>query len=397
MRLNNWGGLRRIMSTDKALVSLALQFVANGYVYSTYVTRLPIIRGNTEVSLGTLGTIITISNAAALVGGFAAPRLLARFSSRAVLVTGGLIYVLALPVLGLTHSVSLLTVSLVVFVLASIYVDVAINVQSAMLNDRRRTPVMSRLQGMFSLGTVVGSVAAATAAAVRFSDAGYLILVVVALVCLVLLVGRHLEPVDVSIAIGTPATTNRTVSVRSLVILAILVAGVFAVPLDIVPGEWATFRMTDDLNASPTIATAGYVVFTVGLMLGRLTGDFFIQKFGFGRCSFGGSVTSAVGIATATLIPSRIVALIGFFVVGLGISVLSPVLTLVAARVPGRTGRGVTVLLVGDRLAGLIVPVVVGTLADSPTLGVGAAMALVALPSAAILLVSSAVAIRRIR
>ncbi|HET9738601.1 MAG TPA: hypothetical protein VFP78_10835, partial [Solirubrobacteraceae bacterium] len=49
-------------------------------------------------------------------------------------------------------------------------------------------------------------------------------------------------------------------------------ASALAVPLDIVPGEWATFRVTDDLGGAQSQAALAFVAFTVGMTGGRLAG-----------------------------------------------------------------------------------------------------------------------------
>lgn len=46
-----------------------------------------------------------------------------------------------------------------------------------------------------------------------------------------------------------------------------------AVTLDITSGEWATFRLADDLHSSAGAAVAAFVAFTTGMTLGRLAGD----------------------------------------------------------------------------------------------------------------------------
>ncbi len=74
-------------------------------------------------------------------------------------------------------------------------------------------------------------------------------------------------------------------------------------------------------------------------------------------------------------------AIVGFLIGGLGTSVLFPQLYDRAARAPGPPGSGFAFMLVGQRGAGVVTPLIVGALANSSTFGVGQAMAIVVLPS----------------
>jgi len=56
-------------------------------------------------------------------------------------------------------------VVLAVLAFLDVVIDIAMNMQGSVLSARRATPVMNRLHGMWSVGTVVsGSAAAAMAA-----------------------------------------------------------------------------------------------------------------------------------------------------------------------------------------------------------------------------------------
>jgi hypothetical protein len=165
-----------------------------------------------------------------------------------------------------------------------------------------------------------------------------------------------------------------------------------AVTLDITSGDWATFRLTDDLQASAGTATVAFVAFTAGMTSGRLAGDAVLVRVGRVHLTQLGAATSGVGLALATLMPSRWIALVGFAISGLGTSVLSPQLSDAAARAPGPVGSGFRTLFVGHRAAALTVPLVIGNLATT-RLSVGTAMAIIAIPTAAILMVSARTAI----
>ena len=164
-----------------------------------------------------------------------------------------------------------------------------------------------------------------------------------------------------------------------------------AVPLDIVPGEWATFRVIDDLGGEPSQASLAFVAFTVGMTAGRLAGDRATDRLGATHLLRGAVVVSTLGLLLAASLPVPVVFMTGFLLAGLGISVVSPLLTAAAGRTPG---PAFTAMFVGNRLAGLATPVAMGALAGTSALAVGDAMILLVVPSAALLLVFGAAAVR---
>ena len=166
-----------------------------------------------------------------------------------------------------------------------------------------------------------------------------------------------------------------------------------AVTLDITSGDWATFRLTDDLHSSAGTAVMAFVAFTTGMTLGRLAGDAVLVRVGRVRLTQFGAATGGIGLALATLLPSQLIAIVGFAISGLGTSVLSPQLSDAAARAPGPVGSGFKTLFIGHRAAALAVPLVIGNLANTSRFGVGTAMAIVAVPTAVALTLTARSAI----
>jgi fucose permease len=196
------------------------------------------------------------------------------------------------------------------------------------------------------------------------------------------------------------ASTGRTsrVAARSVdrrrVALALGLGGASAMTLELSAGDWAAFRLGDDLGTSGQLAAAGFVAFTIGMTSGRLGGDAVQLRIGVERLLVLASVLAGFGLAVAEFAPLDAVVLAGFLVAGLGVSVLFPQLYDAAARAPGPPGSGFTSMLIGQRTAALLTPLAIGALAGTSALGVGDAMAIVSLPAAAL---SLALAIERRR
>ncbi|MDH3753445.1 MAG: MFS transporter [Acidimicrobiia bacterium] len=373
----------------RALQSVAAQFFVNGVVFASFVPRLPEIRDRIDVDVGTLGLLLTVGGTGGLVGSALCGPAVSRFGSRATMVGGGLALVATLPVIGFATVPAVFLFGLVGLHLFDVLTDVAMNIQGSRLSALRPAPVMQRLHGLWSVGAVVGGLAATQIAAAGVSLSIHLFGVAVILIITMAFVAPGLLPTDVTPAPRASATSEsasgqRTSWDRGLLLLAVM--GAAAMTMELVASDWASFRLADDLEVGGGRAGFGFVAFASGMVLGRLGGDAVVSRLGGARMFRYGIVLAVAGLVWATLVPAVAVSLLGFFVAGTGIAVLFPQLYDEAAKAPGRPGAGLGMLTGGQRLAVLVMPAVVGSLANTAALSIGEAMAIVTLPSAIVLL-----------
>jgi len=265
-----------------------------------------------------------------------------------------------------------------------LFIDIAMNLQGSWISARRHTPVMNRLHGVWSLGTFAGGLGAVAANAAGMSPFVHLSIVTAVVAGLLVVITRNLLPNDEESHADTPGTgrdaepTARRVRLAPVLLLAF--AGMFAAVNEATAGDWATFRLTDDLGAPGSLGSAAFAALTVGMTAMRFGGDALQQRLGRAGLRRMSIVLTAVGVVLASLVDARVAALLGFAVVGLGVATFMPTLYDDAARVPGRRGAGLGGLTAGMRLAFLGTPVLVGTLAAT-SLSVGDAIAILTLPS----------------
>ena len=158
--------------------------------------------------------------------------------------------------------------------------------------------------------------------------------------------------------------------------------GATAMMLEVGNGDWAAFRLSVDFGSSAGVASAAFLLMTIGMTVGRLGGDWVQVRIGSMQLRRLGVAVAGIGSILATLIPVEGVSLVGFLVAGLGTSVLFPQLYDQAARLPGPPGSGFAAMLIGQRSTGIVVPLVIGGLANTELFGVGQAMAVVLIPAA---------------
>ncbi len=376
---------------------MATQFFVNGAVFASFVPRLPEIRDQVDVRVGTLGLIMTLAGALGMVGSVVVGPLLARHGTRRLIIGGAIGLVACLPIIGFATHPLVLLLGLAGLSALDVLVDISMNMQGSWLSERRRRPVMSRLHGLWSLGTLAGGLAAAQLAAAGVSLRVHLVGASIVLLAAVVFVGRGLLVDDEPSNEPEPSTDPTLDAARRrtarLGLIAFALAGATGVAMEMTSSDWAAFRLTDDFAAGAGLAGLAYVCNVTGMTFSRLIGDSLQSWLGRDRHLVLALVTTAVGLALASLAPHEVPTFAGYLLAGLGIAPFMPRLYDDAVRFPGRAGQGLAGLTAGIRVAALGTPVIVGSLAAS-SLDVGQATAIVTLPSIAAF---SALSVQRMR
>jgi len=386
-----------LSTTDRrALTAVAVQFFVNGMLFASFVPRLPEIRDRIDIGNDALGQLLAVGALSGVLGSFAVGRLVERFGTRNLLIVAGIALCSSLSIIGVATVPAVLVIGLAAMSIFDVLVDSAMNLQGSWISARRSAPVMNRLHGLWSLGTVVGGVGAARVAGLGVSLRAHLVAVTLILLIVVIFVGTNLLRDDEYAAehvaehpasppaSGTPGSSGSFAARWSRgPLMLFAVVGACSIAMELTSSDWAAFRLSDDFDASPAVAGLAYVAFTSGMTVGRFGGDSMIVRFGHRAVADVGIAMTIVGLAVASFVPNQSVVMAGYLAAGLGVATQFPKLYDDAAKYPGRPGAGLGALTGGSRVALLFTPVLVGTLASS-RLSVGAATAIVTLPAAAL-------------
>ena len=366
---------------SRALRAVAVQFLINGTVAASFIPRLPEIRDALDVDLATIGQILTLASLGGLLGSWLAGWVMPKYGTKNAMIYGTLAVIFALPLVGFAGSPWTLLLVFGFIMMIDPIVDVAMNIQGSNISARRSTPVMNRLHGLWSIGSVFGGLLSASMAALAVSLQWHLIGAACIMAVGLWYIGGGLLTSDEAVAKTDDDADQEPVKTRKpthLWIYAILGATAF-VP-EMIGSDWAPFRAKDDLQLSAGVAGMAYVAFTTGMVVGRLAGDWIAAKLGKQELLNHAVIIAGIGLTIACLIDYAPLMFIGLSIAGLGISVLFPALYDAAAQDPKNPGAALGAMTAGSRGIMLIAPISIGLLADSDAFSVGAAMALIALP-----------------
>lgn len=383
-------GARWTARDRRATVAIAVQFAVNGAFFASFLPRLPELRDELGVSTSAIGALLTVASAVGLVSSPLLRPIIARYGTRRVLFAGGLILAAGLALLGQAGSWPVALAGLIGLFLVDVFVDVAMNMQGSWLSARRHHPIMNRLHGLWSAGSVVGGLVSARLA--HTSLALHLGITAVVLAVLSSLVATQVLAVDEThddtdaaegaadadaegdTAGGRDGERHRRFAVSPLQ-ASLFAAGLTAVLVEMTAIGWAAFRITDDLGGSAATAGVAYVAVVGGMTVGRFAGDHLAHWWGSDRLMRGSAVLAMAALLVAGFVGFEPVTVIAFAAAGLGIATLTPRLYDLAARAGRGSAAGLGVLTAGIRTASILAPASVAAVASATSVGLALALA----------------------
>jgi len=279
----------------------------------------------------------------------------ARLGSKPMILGGGFGALLLLPVLATTDNAFALAATLLGFGASLGTIDVAMNVHAVEVERAAERPMMSGFHAMFSIGGFAGaggmtlSLAAGAAPLAGALCASALTMAALGLAWPRLLKARGGKPM--------PFVAPRGV----VLLLAGLAAATFLVEGAIL--DWSALLIVSTGLASPTQGGLGYMLFSIAMTIGRLTGDRIIARAGNRRVLVAGGVLAVAGFVLLLIAPFAAFAMIGFLLIGFGASNIVPVLFSLAGRqavmpaglaVAALTTTGYAGILAGPAVIGFV-------------------------------------------
>jgi fucose permease len=244
--------------------------------------------------------------------------------------------------------------------------DVAMNAQGIQVERYAGRSIINSLHGCFSLGAFIGAAIGAGAAQLDLPPLIHFLGVSAFGLIALWQVRRWLIP-DARDSRQADSAPAFALPPRSLWLL-----GALALCASVAEGamsDWSGLYLRDVLQTSGGVAALGFAAFSVAMLVGRFSGDALVRRFGAPKLVRSGGVLAAAGLGIALLLNQPAVMLLGFAAVGLGLSVIYPLVFSAAGNHPtvsaGRAVAGVATVGYGGFLAG---PPILGWLAELTSL-----------------------------
>jgi len=310
--------------TAPARLATRLAFFAAGFSMGCTAPLFPFIKANIGADEALFGLLLLCIGLGALIAMPITGGVAARYGARLMVLLGGVGLFVFMALLAVVDSVPLLAIVIFLFGASMGTIDVAMNIHGVEVELRERRPLMSGFHAQFSVGGLVG---AALVTGLLSLGIGWEITMGVGAVftlVIILLVRKRLLRARGGDA-GAFAIPHGVV-----LLIAVLAAIAFLVEGAVL--DWGALLIIDRGLASAESAGMGFILFSVAMVVARLTGDRTVAMLGELRVLVFGGILTILGVATILLSPWQAVALGGFLLIGLGAANIVPVLFSAAGR-----------------------------------------------------------------
>jgi MFS family permease len=348
-------------------------FAINGFVFASWMSRLPAIRDALGLTPGQIGLVLLMGSAGSIVAlpltGSVVHRIGTRRTTRMATllsVTGYTIAALAVGA-GLTPVVA---ASLFLATMGIAAWDVSMNLQGTVVEHDLGRAIMPRFHAGFSLGAVAGAASGALAAAAGMSVTWHIVAVVTVAFAAVLGLSALYLPDGAMTSTDTqgpdsPGTRRRALAAwtepRTLMIGLMVLAAALT---EGSANDWLALSVVDGFATSDAVGATAFGIFVASMTAMRFAGTRLLDRFGRVPVLRLCAGLALVGLVVFALAPSLPVAVVAIVLWGFGAALGFPVGMSAASDDPARSAARVSVVSSIGYLAFLAGPPVLGMLAD---------------------------------
>jgi len=348
-----------------ARIAVSAVFFLHGLVSGMWASRISAVQEHLQLGVGALGLALLGAGLGGVLALLPTGALIARHGSRTVAAWAALPAGAAFALLALAINGPTLFGALLLFGAGLGALDIAMNAQGAALEQRRGTPIMSSLHGLWSVGGMSGAAAGAFLAGLGMSVQVHFLAVAPLLVLALLLATRPFVAGDEvrggNRSGGFAWPRGRLLALAAVVFCAVGTEGAML--------DWGAVYLRRMLDASEGTAASAAAFFSAAMAVGRLGGDQITARLPAPAVARSCAAVAALGIGGIILAPIPAVVLGSLVAVGLGLALLVPLTFGAAGRstdIPA--GTAIAAVATVGYAAFLVGPPTIGLVAEHVTL-----------------------------
>lgn len=344
--------------------AVAAMFAANGMVMGAWAPQIPLLLPRHDITEFTLGLLILVLGLGAVGAMLFAGRLIGRFGSVPVLRGFALSASAVLPMVVFAPSLAVLAPAMALLGAMIGCMDVAMNANAVEVERRLGRAIMSSSHGFWSLGGFVGGSAGAWIIAQWGAEvqAGIVALVSAAMVlaAMPLLRGEAVAPERHPVDAPKAGLLPRAPGLWLLGAMALLSMVPEGAVLD-----WAALYLQQDMGSDVFRSGLAFAFFSGAMAVMRFAGDGVRNRFGAVRTLRFSGLLAAAGLLGAALAPVDGIAIACFFISGLGVANMVPIMFSAAGNFPGLpSGAAISAVTMVGYAGILVAPASIGFVAE---------------------------------
>ena len=363
----------RTFFTHRQSLAIGMVFISVGFLFGNWATLIPYIKQKFDLDDAQLGLLLLSMPIGATVMNPFSTYFINRFGMLNTTIFGLILLVVTYILPVSFYYLPLVSAGLVLVGISLSVTNVAMNTCVTSLEHQYGINIMSTCHGMFSAGLMLGSITASILRGMKIEPIFQMTVIAVVITALVILIrptilGIHEEKIIDEGGDGETSLGAKFILPKGALLLMVLIS----LCTNVTEGtmaDWTAVYMREIVHTDDYFIGWGLAGYSMFMSLGRFLGDALIPRFGGNAVLCIGGIIAALGIILAIIFPYTITSILGFTLVGAGVSCGAPILYGSAARVPGMAkGAGLATLntfSMGGFLAG---PVLIGFISKSVNL-----------------------------
>ncbi|WP_345101130.1 MFS transporter [Mucilaginibacter panaciglaebae] len=339
----------------------AVFFFLSGFGYSSWASRIPAIKMQLHLNEAELGGILFAMPLGLLLTLPATGLLLSKHSSRRIMFFGSLFFAVMLACIGFANNVWQLVAVLFSFGVSRNLFNISTNAQAVAVQALYDKSIMANFHGIWSMAGFAGAACGYFMVYYNIGTMYHLLGVSLILVIFTLL---FIKGTIYEAPVPQPQKKLFTLPDKSLIIFSLICFASMACENTMY--DWSSIYFYKVVHVPRSTATGGFVVYMIAMTLGRFVGDAGVNRFGIKSVLRTSGILIFCGLMTSVLLPYTMLVMIGFVLVGLGVSCIVPMVFQMAGRsTTMSSGTALASISSIGYLGFLVVPPFIGFIAQA--------------------------------
>lgn len=322
--------------------AVSMYFLIGGTAIAVWGVHIPEVEHRLGISHSVIGSIILLFGLGAFLAMQVMGWVIDHYGSKNITALGGIAAGLGLLLPAFANDVVSLAVGIFILGMSVGVLDVSMNANGVAVERQYERSIFSSLHAMWSFGGIVGALIGGVA--LTLNSPMWLTLTITGAVMALASLGLWGWLVEDK-PVTQPKREHKTSGNQAnrKVLGTVLWIGLMACFAAIAEGsavDWSALHLKTVLGASSGEAALGVGAFSAAMALARLFGDKLVDRFGRLNVVRYGSLLASGGIATATLAPNSWVGVLGWTILGIGISGVIPQLFIAGSAIGEESHSG---------------------------------------------------------
>jgi len=343
--------------TTTQRISLSVYFFLYGFGFATWASRIPSIKSNFDFNEVELGNLLLVMPISSLIGLPISGWLVSKYNSRVPLIVSYVVLVYSLYAIGSAETLIDLVIGVALFAFCTRIGNISVNTMSIALQKTHEKKIIGSFHGLWSLGGLLGALFSTfmVSSNVLMKD-HFLYVCILSLIfglaAFPFLMKNDKSTVGNKLILGKP---DKYILYLGLMVFfgALCEGGMF---------DWSGVYFKEVVGEE--VFTLGYLIFMTFMALSRFFSDKLIDQIGMKNTYLLGAGIVTIGMLLVIIYPSYWPVLIGFSLVGIGVSSVIPMTFSLAGNSKKYSpGMAISIISTYGIIGMLIGPPLVGYLA----------------------------------